>query len=212
MAPVTTITSDEPREHPIEAPAQPRRRHVGLFRVTAALAVALAAGFAVWFFVYKDDDKSASSTNGSNAANVEVIPAHAASVSEIEALAKSVDYPVYWAGPLPNRTYELTRTQAGRIYVRYLPKGVAVGDPSPNYLTVGTYPQANGYAALEAASKEPNTISRQATGGAFIVYDQTHPRSVYFSFKNAKFQVEVFDPTAGKARDLTYNGEILRVG
>jgi hypothetical protein len=36
-----------------------------------------------------------------------------------------VKHPVYWAGPRPSYTYELTRTSDGRIFVRYLPTGVA---------------------------------------------------------------------------------------
>lgn len=211
MAPVTTISNDQPVEQQRVEPGQQSGRRVGLFRFSAVIAVALAAAFAVWFFQFRDDGGTTAATGGTAAA-VEPIAAHAASVSEIQSLAASLDFPVYWAGPLPNMTYELTRTDAGRIYVRYLPKGVAPGDPSPDYLTVGTYPQSNGYAALEAASKEPGTVSRQATGGAFIVYDRSHPRSVYFSFRDAKFQVEVFDPTPGHARDLTYSGDIQRVG
>lgn len=211
MAPITTASNDQPMEQPLAEPGKPRGRRFGLLRLGAVIAVALAAAFVVWFVQYRDDDGSTAGA-GSTAAAVEPIAAHAATPAEIEQLAATVDHPVYWAGPLPNMTYELTRTETGRIYVRYLPKSVAVGDPSPDYLTVGTYPQANGYAALESASKEAGTVSRQATGGAFIVYDRTHPRSVYFSFPDARFQVEVFDPAPGKARDLTYSGDIQRVG
>jgi hypothetical protein len=170
------------------------------------IAVALAAGFLVWLFVIKDDDNDGSSQS-SGTANA----AHTASAAEITDLATTLDYPVYWAGALPNRTYELTKTGSGRVYIRYLPKGVAVGDRNPDYLTVGTYPQSNGYAAVRAAARRPNTISRQATGGALIVFDRTHPRSTYFSFPGARFQVEVFDPKPGRARRLVLSGRITRV-
>jgi hypothetical protein len=35
--------------------------------------------------------------------------------------------PVFWAGPRPGVSYELT-SLSGRVYVRYLPRGVAAGD------------------------------------------------------------------------------------
>jgi hypothetical protein len=171
------------------------------------IAVALAAAFLVWFFVVDDDDDGGGDETAASGANA----AHAATPEEIANLAGSVDYPIYWAGALPNRTYELTRTRSGRVYIRYLPEGVDVGDRNPNYLTVGTYPQANGYAAVRAASRRPRTLVRETRGGALVVYDRNHPRSTYFSFPGAKFQVEVFDPTPGRARKLTLSGRVVRV-
>jgi hypothetical protein len=187
--------------------AMPRRRRQQL-RLGAVIAVALAAAFLVWLFVVDDDDDDG---GGAETAAGDVNAAHAATTAEIAALASSVDYPIYWAGALPNRTYELTRTRSGRVYIRYLPEGVEVGDRNPSYLTVGTYPQANGYAAVRAASRRPNTLVRETRGGALVVYDRNHPRSTYFSFPGAKFQVEVFDPTPGRARKLTLSGRIVRV-
>ena len=51
---------------------------------------------------------------------------------------------VFWLGPKSGYTLELTRTTNGKIYVRYLPSGVAVGADKP-YLTVATYPFPGGF-------------------------------------------------------------------
>ena len=51
-----------------------------------------------------------------------------AAVAELEAVAKSLGHPVYWAGPRKGVTYELTRTTDGKVYIRYLPRGTHVGD------------------------------------------------------------------------------------
>lgn len=187
----------------------PHSRRRARLRLGAVLAVALAAAFLVWFLVSgnDDDDPALGGDTGTNGATA----ARAATRGEISQLAASLDYPIYWAGPISNRTYELTRTESGRVYIRYLPEGVEPGDPNPSYLTVGTYPQANGFAAVRAASRRPNTLSRQAQGGALIVYDRSRPRSAYFSFPRARFQVEVFDPDPGRARRLTLSGQITRV-
>lgn len=195
--------SDTPRD----SSSHPKRR--ARLRLGAVIAVAVAIGFVVWLVAGNSDEDDGGGATTTAAA--EAIPARAATRAEIGALARSLDYPIYWAGPLPNRTYELTRTRSGRVYIRYLPRDVEVGDPSPRHLTVGTYPQANGYAALQAAAREPETVSRTAAGGALIVYNRESPRSVYFSFPRARFQVEVFSPNPRRARNLTYSGRIQRV-
>ena len=176
-----------------------RRRPI---RIGAVVAIALSAGLAVWLIA---GDSGVEERPGA-------IAAHAASAAEIEELAGSLDHPLYWAGPLRNMTYELTRTESGRVYVRYLPRGVPIGSRDPDYLTIGTYPQANGYAAVQAAGTEPGATSRRLSGGALVVYNSDRPRSVYFSFPEAPFQVEVFDPRPRRARDLTQSGTIQRVG
>jgi hypothetical protein len=172
------------------------------------LAVALVAAFVAWLLLSDNDNDDA---EGEGANTADATTARAATQEELVELARSLDYPIYWAGSLPDRTFELTRTGSGRVYIRYLPPGVDPGDPNPRYLTVGTYPQANGFAAVRAASRRPNAVSRQTAGGALIVYNRARPRSAYFSFPGARFQVEVFDPTPGRARQLTLAGRITRV-
>lgn len=191
------------------APNEPggSRRRAGL-RLGAVLAVALVAAFVAWLLLSDNDNEDAA---GDGANTADATAARSATQEELVELAGSLDYPIYWAGSLPDRTFELTRTSSGRVYIRYLPPGVEPGDPDPGYLTVGTYPQANGYAAVRAASRRPNTLSRQAAGGALIVYNRARPRSAYFSFPDARFQVEVFHPTPGRARQLTLSGRITRV-
>src|SRR5918912_453972 len=98
-------------------------------RIGAILAVALAAALVVWLVVGKNDDSTGGTSSGGGNASA----AHAASQNEIIALARSLDYPIYWAGPASGRTYELTKTSSGRVYIRYLPRGVAPGDRRPSY-------------------------------------------------------------------------------
>jgi hypothetical protein len=122
----------------------------------------------------------------------------AISPSDLAKVATRLGRPVYWAGPRPRTTYELTQPPDGRIYVRYLPAGVAVGAPQP-YLTVGTYPLTNAYAATKAAAKQPGSVTVPVTGGIGF-YSKMRPTSVYLAFPGVDEQIEVFDPTASIAR------------
>ena len=126
-------------------------------------------------------------------------------------LAARVHHPVYWAGPIAGTSYELTKTEDGRIYVRYLPDGVEVGDPRPVYTTVGTYPDANAYGALGTASTRAGAKAYKTRSGALVVTNTKTPTSVYFAFEGSPYLVEVFDPSASKALQLTLSGRITPI-
>ena len=94
------------------------------------------------------------------------------SVQGLRKLAASLNQPIYWAGPEPGYQYELTRTTAGKVFVRYLPVGVKAGTTQATYLIVATYPFRNAFAALERLpGGHPIAIPR----GGVAVIDTRHP-------------------------------------
>jgi hypothetical protein len=134
--------------------------------------------------------------------------AQSASESELRELAAS--QPVYWAGPRAGQTYELTRTSDGRVFVRYLPQGVKVGDSRPQFLTVATYPRKSAFADLQRASKASGAVSRKLPNGGLAVY-RPGSSSVYFGYPDVNYQVEVFAPSPTTARSLVFNGQVVPV-
>ncbi len=139
-------------------------------------------------------------------------PAKAATVADLQALATQVGHPIYWAGDEPGTTYELTQTTDGRIYIRYLPQGVSVGDPKPNYLTVGTYPQANALTTLQATARAAHAETITLTRGAIAYVAKNRPTSVYVARPGEDVLVEVFDPSAARAKQLATSGSVQPVG
>jgi len=170
-------------------------------RLSAVLAVAVVAGFLVWFLFIRDGD---SENGGPDSA--------AATVAELRNLAVEVDHPVYWAGPRPQTTYELTRTARGDIFIRYLPAGVPVGDERPNYLTVGTYPFRRAYATLERSAGREGTRTGSLPDGGIYVVGPERPNSVYVAYRGQDVQIEVFAPSATRARELVTSGRIRPLG
>ena len=159
---------------------------------------AIVAAAAVWLVVRDggDDDEPG--------------PTVAVSVAEEELveLSEDVDHPVYWAGPDPNVRYELTEAPEGRIFIRYLPAGVRVGDQRPDFLTVATYPLPGGYDRLKAIT---GATRRDLPGGGIAVLDPGKPTSAYFSQPGADFQVEVHDAKPRRAFRLIVSGRIVPI-
>jgi hypothetical protein len=135
----------------------------------------------------------------------------AASVKQLKALAIALGHPIYWAGTNSATTYELTRTSNGSVYVRYLPQGVAVGAALPNYLTIGTYPQRGALEILKATAAKNHVPTIKLADGGLAFVDKKHPTSVYVAYPNVDLQIEVFDPAAGRARQLVTSGQIAPV-
>jgi len=168
-------------------------------RLGALLAIGFATFLAGWLLLGQDHGSSASQSGAS-----------ASSETELRDFARSAPNPIYWAGTRAGDTYELTRTADGRVYVRYLPEGVEVGDPRPQFLTVGTYRRPNAYAELQRAAKAPGASSRTLPKGGLAVFSKGSS-SVYFGYPDGKYQVEVYAPSAGSARNLVLSGQVVPV-
>jgi len=134
----------------------------------------------------------------------------AVSESQLKALAAATDHPIYWAGPRKG-TYELTRTTDGRIYVRYLPSSSEVGNQSPRYLTIGTYPTKQAFRAIQRAGARQGGVAVKIDRGGLLVFNQATPKSVYFGYPKTAYQVEVFDPSPMQARALVLGGSVTAI-
>jgi hypothetical protein len=176
-----------------------RRRPYLLF-VVLGVATAVAAGLAAWFLLRGDDGTAALPAPNSGAALV--------SQAQLERLAASVSHPLYWAGPRSGFSYELTTTSTGRIFIRYLPRGVKAGDPRPDFLVVGTYTQPGSFADLRKAGKRKGSVTLGIKGGGIALFSPKHPSSVYFAYPGVKYQVEVYEPSGNTARRLVLGGQI----
>jgi len=187
-----------------ELPAR-ERRHDEPYLQLVILGVAVAAAAAVlgWLLLTRD--------GGGHAALPQTTGATLVTAGQLQRLSQTSDNPVYWAGPRSGYSYELTRTPSGRTYVRYLPEGVAAGDPRATFLTVGTYPGAASYRDLKHAAKAPGTLSVALDGGAIMLFSTKEPTSVYVGYPGKPYQVEVFAPSADAARKLVLAGGVTPI-
>jgi hypothetical protein len=167
-------------------------------RLGAILAVIVGVGLLAWLVLGGDDDGDATG-------------AQEISVEDLQERAGEGDRPIFWAGPQGGTTYEFTETSDGSVYVRYLPADAEIGDPSPDFLTVATYPLENGYARVVAASEEEGAQTEELPNGGLALVDPDRPSSVYLAYEGEPYQVEVYDPSPDRAIELVTSGAVQPV-
>jgi hypothetical protein len=129
----------------------------------------------------------------------------------LRAVVGSLDQPVYWAGPRPGLHYGLTRNSKGDVFVRYLSAGTPA-DVQQELLTIGTYRFPRAYAATKALTTRLGAISKTLPDGGLLYYRADHPVSVYLVYPNVNYQIEVFSPDQGRARQLVIAGRVRALG
>ena len=189
---------DPPKKPPGRKPLDLKTPRLGAV-IAGALVVALLA----WLLFHD----GGGGDNGSKPGGPE-----AATVGSLRAMASKQGTPIYWAGPQQGSELEVTRTEGGdRVYVRYLTGGAAVGDPHPDFLTVGTYAFKEPVKALKRQAGVAGGVLTTAPGGATVYINKKRPQSVYLAYPGVEVEIEVFDPDPEKARNLVMAGQIVPV-
>jgi hypothetical protein len=174
-------------------------------RLAAVAVVAVVVAVGVWLIVRGGGSSSSPSATTTTAASATPLGPVAATQASLVTFAKALKRPIYWAGPVRGDTYEFTETSAGNIYVRYLPKGVRVGDPRAAFRVVATYPYPG---ALAALSKLAGTKGVPLKGGALVLPSAGYAKSVHMAYPGVAYEIEVFDPVPGKARAIAVSGQV----
>ena len=134
-----------------------------------------------------------------------------ATEADLQKLSDELGRPVFWLGPPEQRTLELSRTSAGRVFLRYVPTGARIGEGAARYPTVATYPVANAYGVAVVGAQRSGGIVTALPGGAALITYVTRPRSAYYVQRGVDAQVEVFDPQPGRAAKRVRAGELRAV-
>jgi len=197
-------TTPEPTSYPTtplaEAPVPRGNGNRNRYRLVAVIVIVIAAGLVAWLAL-RDHGKASSGASSTTAA----------SIGQLQALATSLGQPIFWLGPKAGSTYELAQASNGSIYIRYLPQGVAVGAKAP-YLTVATYPFPGAYAAIQAVTKQSGSTAVPLSSNGLAEISSKVPTSVHAAYPGVDYQVEVFDPTPGRAASLVKAGQLAVLG
>lgn len=129
---------------------------------------------------------------------------------DLVTLSQELHQPVYWSGSIPDTNLELTKTVHG-YYVRYLAKDTPIGDPSPDFLTVGTYPTISAFDDLRRYAAHTHAHPVRIRNGGLALKVPGSPTSVFFAYPHEDVQVEVYDPHPGRALELVRSGQVRAV-
>lgn len=162
-------------------------------------------GLVVWLLAFRSDDSGTTATVERGGGPVGV------SQEDLIALSQQIHQPIYWAGTMPGTRMELTETDNSYAYIRYLTEDAPVGDASPDFLTVGTYPSLNAYRNLRSYARNSRATPRPIHDGGVAVVIPGSPTSVYFAYPHVDVQVEVYDPEPQRALDLVKSGVVRPV-
>lgn len=202
----TPGSSDQPRQ----GDAGGRRRRS--IRLSAVLAVAAALAFVAWLAVGRSDSGSDPPAASSEPLVVpEAATAVPISLRGLRTLGGALDRPIYWAGARPRLQYELTQASDGKVWIRYLPKDAEIGQKDTPYLTVGTYPVTDAFAATSRAAEQASSTLVEVGDDAVAFHAKERPNNVYLAFRDADYQIEVFDPDAGGAKKLVASKKITLI-
>jgi len=172
-------------------------------RLAATVLCLAIAALIVWFaFLRSDDGPATVQPGGGPAATTE---------ADLGALSNRLGQPIYWAGQRAGSELEATVTTNNYVYIRYLTSGAAVGDKSPEFLTVATYPAADAFGNLRAYAKHERAKLVHLSAGRIAVPVPGAPNSVYVASPDSDYQVEVYDPKVGAALGLIDSGGVVPV-
>jgi hypothetical protein len=186
-----------------------RRNRLLRPRLSGVIAMTAAAAFIAWLALRPAHEFG--NTASAPVARASAIDPVILSQDELSARVPSLGQPLYWAGPMPGRRYELMRATTGNVYVRYLPPDAVAGDQRP-FLTIGTYPAKDAFATVRTLTQQPGAVSRELPGGGVAYYHPERSSNVYLVYPNLDYQIEVYSPWPGQARDLVESGRIHPLG
>lgn len=162
----------------------------------AVLISAMVTALLVFGATSLFSNNSSSSSSESSAGQMALTEA------ELKSVVANLNSVIYWVGPLENAKYTLDVTDAGAAFVRYLPNGEGANDTAKNYLIVATYRVNAAYDAVKTAGNEQDGIGLLTSDGAAVYYNKNAATNVYLAYPGQDLQIEVFDPTPGKALQL----------
>jgi hypothetical protein len=128
---------------------------------------------------------------------------------QLRQLARSASKPIYWAGARADVKYELTRMPDGRIYLRYLPKGMRAGSSEPA-LTIATLPLRDAFAITRASAENTSAQIVPLAEGAVATLAPAD-RKIYLAYPGLNYQVMLSGPNLRTARNIASTGQIVPI-
>lgn len=180
-------------------------------RLGAVFAVLLALGFVVWLLVSRGGDEPTRDNAATSATPFTGTSATIMPIEELQSVPDRVGHPVYWAGEMPGKEFEVTILEDRTVFVRYVPSRLPAGVDKPAFLTIVTYQRPDAFALVQKGGQRPGAILVRDRGGALVTAEGDKSKNAFFAFEGASLLVEVFDPEPGKAFQEIQSGRVQMI-
>jgi hypothetical protein len=186
--------------------------------LAVAVGATVFAAVAVGLWVLDSTDEAgetpgpAPATTAKDGAATVGVPPRIVSVARLREIARSSDRPLYWAGARSGTRIEYTQTADGSTHVRYLTGSAEAGNDSAGYVVVATYAQPNAYGRVSTIARKQGLSVQTLPNAGLAVTRPGQPRNAYVVYRGLPYQVEVYAPEPGQARELVLSGTIVPVG
>lgn len=178
-----------------------------VFWFTLGAIIAIAAALLVYLLIIEDGEE-AGTAGGPNASLAPV----EGSEEDLVALTEELGYPIYWVGEQQGTKIEIITFSDGQVYVRYLGEDDPIGDPRPDFMTVGTYPVDDPYGELLELSQQRGTTEEYLEEGGIAVQAEDSPNSAYLAWPGGDVQIEVYSPQPEEALRIATAGDVVPAG
>jgi hypothetical protein len=197
-----------------------RGRSTLKYELRAGVALVIVIGIGIGLAVQgKSDGQTAASLDS----NPQVV-----STKDLQAAARRIGHPIYWAGPMPGKELEASEDSDGAVKVRYIESGIGpdtgtaeTGEgwlgqdgterPKGKVLSVTSTPGSSGISRLHELVRQPSATVRHLPDGRQVVWSSNTPSDVYFSSPTGEIQIKVYDPSPTRALALVLSGRVRSV-
>jgi hypothetical protein len=176
-----------------------------LFWLVVGLVAGAATVAVIGALVTGSDDEAENAIPAATTDPIEVTDA------ELATMAEEVGHPIYWIGEQDGATLEASRPVEDRVYVRYLDDG-EIGDPRPQFLTVGTYVVEDAIEIQQAVAERDDVRSEALDDGGLAIQSDASPNSVYIAYPDQDLQIEVYDRSPRRAFQTAISDALRPVG
>jgi hypothetical protein len=179
--------------------AYTRRLNLGpqRFELGGLIAVGLVAMLMIWAAVLV--------TTGASTPPTPATTVTAGSADELHRLVAPIKHWVFWIGPKEGYKYELDQQADGTVVIRYLPPAGSAG------LEVATYPFLGASLVIHALGQQSCCTAVVMPGAGSAESPNDNPNDVRVGFPGVDYQVEVYDPMPGSAKQLVSSGRLTPV-
>ena len=164
-------------------------------RLIVGVALVAVISLVAWGLSGGSDSGSASAPSASAPETISLtaVPATIVSKDELVTATKDLGFVIYWNGEMQDTNLELTVLPEGKVFVRYLPTGVAAGAADP-YFTVASYYDPAAFVKVQNVGTGSGAKLVNYAGGAVAASASEADSNIYYAFDGNPALYNIYSP------------------